>query len=229
MCQRVQTLVTTQQFFAKHRDAFAKCGGLSGHVVRAGGNDDIFPTYGKFRQPRQNSRRSFTHDTQRTVDLQLFHILGQITRRHPFVDVFMAGQIVELLDTRLDVVASDPFPFSDRCQIDFVDDFLVVCDRLIGNIEPQRLLRFHDGDPELSFKLDSALGGPDFGNSGRSVSLSQNIGDHKCCVVRKLGLRIFENAQDTKLLPTIRAPPIVLRAWRFSCWVCDKSVFFTSF
>ena len=37
--------ISSVEFFAEHRDALTKGGGLSGDVVRASGDDEVFPLF----------------------------------------------------------------------------------------------------------------------------------------------------------------------------------------
>ena len=60
------------------------------------------------------------HDLERSPDLELLDVLGEIARGHPPVDVFVTGQRAELVDAGLDVVAGDRLALSDRCQVDLV-------------------------------------------------------------------------------------------------------------
>ena len=86
--------------------------------------------------------RLVTGELERAPHLQLLDVFGQIARGHALVDFLVASQRVELLDTRLHVVAGDPLPLCDRVQVHLVDDLLVVFDRARFDRNTELLLRF---------------------------------------------------------------------------------------
>ena len=79
-------------------------------------------------QPRHHRDAVRENEFQRSADLQLLNVFREVPARHALVHMLVAGQRVELLDARLDVVAQHPLALGDRGEIDVVDHPLVVGD-----------------------------------------------------------------------------------------------------
>ena len=58
-----------EQVFPEHGEAFTKSGGLSWHVVRAGGDDEILPLLGAFSHFKQSSDGLSSDELERLDDL----------------------------------------------------------------------------------------------------------------------------------------------------------------
>ena len=66
--------------------------------------------------------------------------------------MFVTGEVVELLDAGLHVVAGDAFALHDRCHIDPVFHTFVGGNRLGGNPQAEFILCLHHRNPELAFQ-----------------------------------------------------------------------------
>ena len=118
------------------------------------------------------------HEDQPLADLQLLDVLGEVARGHALVDLLVAGEVVELLDARLHIVAGDFFPRHDRGRIHLVLHLFIGGDRFGRNIQPEIALRLHHGDPEFAFQNDPPFGGPDGLKGGRGVAFGEDVGNH---------------------------------------------------
>ena len=100
----------------------------------------------------------------------LLDVLGEVPAGHALVDVLVAGQRVELLDPRLDVVASDPFAGVDGGQVDLVDHGPIRGQHLVGvvggEVHAEVALRLQHSQPQLPFGDDLALGSPEVTHGG---------------------------------------------------------------
>ena len=123
--QLVQPFVAEQQLLGGGGEALAERGGLGRHVVGAADQDRLVVLHGARGEPGQHGGGPLPDQPQRVADLYLLHVLGQVARGHPLVDVLVPGQRVELLDPRLDVVPGDPLAGGDARQVDVVEDPLV--------------------------------------------------------------------------------------------------------
>ena len=85
----------------------AEGGGLGGDVVGAGDHHLACVALGERREAGKEGDETVAHDLERSPDLELLDVLGEITRGHSPVDVFVTGQRAELVDAGLDVVAGD--------------------------------------------------------------------------------------------------------------------------
>ena len=179
--------ISTVEFFPEHRDALAEGGGLSRDVVRSGGDDEILPLLGTLTEAGEGSDGFVPDDQKGAEDLELFYVLGEIARSHPFVDVLVAGEVVELLDTSFDIVTRDALALGDGWEVDLVDDGLVSGDGVGGDVETEVVLGLHDRDPELTLKDDASFGGPDVGDSGRGVAFGEDVLDHLMRKILNLG------------------------------------------
>jgi len=101
------------EFLAKHRDALAKGGGLGRDVVGAGSNDEIFPLLAALTEAGEGGDGFIADDEEGAEDLELFDVLGEVTGGHAFVDVLVAGEVVELLDAGFDIMTCDALAFGN--------------------------------------------------------------------------------------------------------------------
>jgi hypothetical protein len=96
------------------------------------------------------------HEFERPADAAL-DVLGEIAARHALVDVLVTGQRVELLDAGLDVVPRHPLACGDRVEVDLLEHPLVVGDGLIGDVDPEFLLRPQHRQPQPALGDDLGL------------------------------------------------------------------------
>ena len=113
----------------------------------AADQDRLVVLHGARGEPGQHGGGPLPDQPQRVADLYLLHVLGQVARGHPLVDVLVPGQRVELLDPRLDVVPGHPFPGGDAGQVDAVHDGLVRLDDPVGYRDAEVALGPQDGQP----------------------------------------------------------------------------------
>ena len=112
---------------------------------------------------------------QRAVDLQLLDVLGEVAAGHALVQVLMTGQLAELLDARLDVVAGDALPPHDGFQVDLVLHALVAFDHAVRHRNAEIALALQHGDPVFAFEADLAFATPDGAHGGRSVAFGEDV------------------------------------------------------
>ena len=97
--------------------------------------------------------------------------------------VLVAGQRVELLDPRLDVVPGDLLPLGHAGQVDPIEHRPVRGEHRLrivaGQVDPEIVLGGQHGEPEPAFGDDLALRGPDFPHRGRGVAVGQHVADHE--------------------------------------------------
>ena len=171
--------------FPEHGDALAHGGGLRGYIVRAAGDGHVLPLSGKGAHAVQHGHGLVPDDLHGLPDLELFHVFRQVAGGHALVDVLAAGQLAELFNARLHVVARDAFAGVNGGKVHLVLHPFVSFNHAVRNIQPQILLGLHHGDPEFAFQDDAALCGPDGFHGGGGVPFSQDIGNHahiKMCV-----------------------------------------------
>ena len=89
--QLAQSTMSEQQFFAEVRETLADRRGLCGHVVAASGEHDVCCLFHATRQTRECRQDAITYQTHCRQHLELFDVLGKISRRHALVDVLVAG------------------------------------------------------------------------------------------------------------------------------------------
>ena len=70
------------------------------------------------RKRRKRGDGLVADDEQRAVDLELLDVFRQVAGGHALVDLLVAGEVVELLDARLHVVAGHSFARHDGGEID---------------------------------------------------------------------------------------------------------------
>ena len=160
---------------AEHRHALAHGRGLGGHIVRAGSKDHIAPAVGALSHAVQHRHRLVADDVHGAPDLQLLHILRQVAAGHALVDVLMAGQVAELLDAGLHIVAGHTLAGVDALHIHLPLHALIGINRLLRNIQPQVLLGLHHRNPELTLQHNATLCGPDGFHGIRGVTACQYI------------------------------------------------------
>lgn len=143
----------------------------------AAGHDQLAVLARKLAEPGQDRHRAVAHQLQGEPDLKLFDVLGEVPGGHSLVDLLVAGEGVELLDPRLDVVAGDFFALGDRGQVDLVDDTFVIGEGGVRHLDPEVLLSAQHRQPQPAFQLHLLLGGPEDGQLRGGVAAGQDIGD----------------------------------------------------
>ena len=138
-------------------------GGLSSHVVGTASHNQALILRCAGTNRCNNSNALVAHKLQRTVDLQLLHVFGEVTRSHALVDMLMSSQRIEFLNAGLHIMAGNALALSNAGQINLINDSFIGCDCLIGDCYPQIFLRFHHGDPELALHDDLFFGTPQVG------------------------------------------------------------------
>src|SRR6185295_20347104 len=94
------------------------------------------------------------------------------------VHVLVAGEGVELLDARLDVVARDALAGGDRGEVDALDDALVVRDHRFRDLDAQVALRAQHREPQPALQHDLALRRPQRDELRAGVPGGQDVRDH---------------------------------------------------
>jgi hypothetical protein len=170
-----ETAQRAQHFGAEHRQALADRGRLRRDVVGAAGDHQAAILLDASRQLPQTRDVLDPQEAQRLQHLQLFDVLGQVAAGQPLVDVLEAGQGTELVDARLDVMPRDSLALAYALQVDLRLDAFVGVNRLGGNIQPQRPLRAHDGNPELALEQNLGAWRPDLDHGAAGVAVGQDI------------------------------------------------------
>jgi len=114
---------------------------------------------------------------ERTHDLQLLDVLGEVAAGHALVDLLVPGKCVEFLDACLHVVAGDPLAVRDGLEVDVVDDTLVVVDGVGRNVDAQLCLRTQHRHPQLTLEHDLVLGRPQSNELRAGVAVGKDIRD----------------------------------------------------
>ncbi len=175
--QLLHPAVRDEKLVGGRRETLAQGGGLRGHVVRAPGHHQLAVLTGQPAQARQHGHRAVAHQLQGEPDLQLLDVLGEVAGGHALVHVLVPGEVVELLDPGLHVMAGDLLALGDRGQVDLVQDTLVVGDRRVGHLDPEVLLGPQHGEPELPLQPHLLLGGPERGELGGGVASGEDVRD----------------------------------------------------
>ena len=97
------------------------------------------------------------HEFERSADLQLLNVFGEVAARHALVHMLVAGQRVEFLDAGLHVVAQHPFARGDRGQVDVLEHPLVVVHHAVGYVDAQLRLRAQHRQPQPALGDDLGL------------------------------------------------------------------------
>ena len=176
---RVAELVCgEEEFFAEHGEAFSVGRDLGGDVVGPRGDDEVAILVGFVRKTMEGGGGADADDLESAVDLELLDILGEVAARHAFVNVLVSGEVAELLDASLHIMAGDPLAGVDGSEVDLINDTLVGGDGLGRNVESEIALCFHHRDPELAFETDFSFRRPDRLHGGSGVAFSEDVGDH---------------------------------------------------
>ena len=146
-----------QHLLGRRREPLAQRRRLRRDVVAAAGHHQVAVAHRPLGQPRHHRDAVGEHQLQRPADLQLLDVLGEVAARHALVHMLVAGQRVELLDARLDVVAQHPLALGDRGEIDVLDHPLVVVDDAVGNVDAQLGLRAQHRQPQPALGDDLGL------------------------------------------------------------------------
>src|SRR5699024_1009630 len=166
-----------EQLVGSRREAFPQCRGLRGNVVRTPGHHQLSILARQGSQTRQHGHDPGPQMLQRTTQLQLLDVFGEITRGHPHVHVLVAGQRVELLDPCFHVVAGDPLPPGDRVEIDSVAHSGVIGDDPVGNVDAEIGLCAQHRQPQLPFEYHLVLGRPQFHQFGGGIPGGEDVGN----------------------------------------------------
>ena len=86
---------------------------------------------GQASQTGQGGHHPVVNHLEAAPYLELFDVFCEVPGRHSLVDVLVASQSTELLDPSLDVVSGDPFPFTDRVEVDPVHHCSMVVDHAV--------------------------------------------------------------------------------------------------
>ena len=166
-----------QQFLPEHGEALAQGGGLGRHVVRAAGQHEVAVLGGAGGEQVEGGCGLEADELQRTGNLELLDILGEVTAGEPEVDELPLGQLGEFFDACLHVVERGALALLDPGDVDLGADALVVLDRLGRDGDAEVALGLHHGNPEIALEQDAAVGRPDLAHGGRSVALGQHVGN----------------------------------------------------
>ncbi len=174
--QLVEALVGREQLLGCGGEPLAQGGGLRCHVVRPAGDDCVVVLPGERREPDQRSNDLVPHQQQAVPHLELLDVLREVARRHALVDLLLAGQGVELLDARLDVVPSHALARSDRGEVDALEHFLVGLHSAVWYLNPELCLCPEHREPQLTLKDDLVLGRPQLGHRWRRIAAGEHVG-----------------------------------------------------
>ena len=94
------------------------------------------------------------------------------------MDVLVAGEGIELLDARFDVMARHPLALGDRGEVDPIDHPRVIGDDTLGHLDTEIGLGPEDREPQAALGHDPVLRGPDAAHRRRGISLGEHVGDH---------------------------------------------------
>ena len=120
-----------QQFFGCRGETLAQRGCLGGDVVATTHHDQSVVFGGQASQTGQGGHHPVVNHLEAAPYLELFDVFCEVPGRHSLVDVLVASQSTELLDPSLDVVSGDPFPFTDRVEVDPVHHCSMVVDHAV--------------------------------------------------------------------------------------------------
>ncbi len=175
--KRLDHLESHQKLLAGVGEALTESRCLSGDVVAAPHDHGICVQRGQLREPGQSGDCPIADQLEATTHLELLHVLGEIARRHPGVGVLVTGEVAELLDTGLHIVARHPLAGVDRVQVHRIDHRCVVGDGGRRNVYTQFGLGRHDGDPQASFQNDLVLRRPELHHLRAGVAVGEHVGD----------------------------------------------------
>ena len=179
--QVLDALDGDQHLVGGGREPLAQRGRLRGDVVGAAGHHGGLVLGGETAEAGQGGDGAVAQQGEGLLDLQLLDVLGEVAAGHPLVDVLVAGQRAELLDTCLHVVAGDPLARGDRVEVDGLlaagHHGLVGLDHPVGHLDAEVLLGLQHRDPELALQDDLVLGRPDLGQVGGGVAGGEDVRD----------------------------------------------------
>ena len=176
--QRLHVFDCPQKVLSELREPLAESRQLRDYVVRACRENLAFVRIRLLRQKVQGGDRLCADDFQRLVALQLLDAFGEVAACHTLVNVLEARELAEFLDARLDVVARDFLALVYFVYAYVVFDAFVGVDCLLRNVEPELLLSFHNGNPQVAFEEDFSLRAPVILHRLRGVSFCQNVWYH---------------------------------------------------
>ena len=132
-----------------------------------------------FSQTSERCKHAATNHHERTSQLQLLDVLGEIARSHPLMNLFVTSQRTELIDAGLHIVASDTFTGVDGIEVDLINDTAIGIDRVVGHRNTEVTLGFKDCQPEFSLKNDLLFGRPQSDHLRARIPSSKNIGHRR--------------------------------------------------
>ncbi len=133
--------------------------------------NDVPPFMSSFRERGKGGNGLVVNQAKGGKNLQLLHILGEISGGHPLVDFLMAGKIVEFLEPGLDVMTGNTLALLNRLQVDLCLNGFIGRDRFFRDGEAKLPLSAHDRNPEVALEDDAAFGGPDLLHGTGSVTI----------------------------------------------------------
>ena len=105
-----------------------------------------------------------------SLDMEPFTVYPELSSTYVFarspknekemVYVLETGETAKFLDARLDIVAGDFFALVNLVDSDIVFYSLIGVDGLLGNVEAELLLGFHDRNPQVAFEKYFSFGAP---------------------------------------------------------------------
>src|SRR5690606_13621509 len=154
------------------------CGHLGGNVVGPPGDGNRRVASGQVGHPNDRRHGPGQDHFEGASNLELFHVLGEIAGGHPEVDALVAGQMVELLQSRLHVVTQHSLAVGDRSQVHLIHHRPIGLHDLIGYVETEAALGFEHCYPQLTFEADPAGRVPDLFHLGGCVAGGEDVLDH---------------------------------------------------
>jgi hypothetical protein len=176
--QVVEPVVGDEHLVGPDGEALAEGRHLRRHIVRAPSHRRLGVLHGQSTQSRQCRHNLVADEQQGVADEHLLDVLGEITARHALVDVLVAGECVELLDARLDIMARHALAIGDGAKVDVVDDARIVGDHAVGDVDTEVRLGAEDGEPQAPLSRDPVLRRPQCGHRRGGVALGEDVGDH---------------------------------------------------
>ena len=135
--QLLQPLKPDHGFLGHVREALPQRRGLSCHVVGTSHHHQIDMFRSQRGQAGQQGNQPVPHEDEGLTDLQLFNVLSEIPRGHSAMNVLLACQYTELIDSSLDIVASDFLARRNRPEIDIVQYRFIGFDRPFADLNSQ--------------------------------------------------------------------------------------------
>ena len=164
-----------QRLFGEHCNATAQCAQLRSDIVSARGDPDRPILRCPQAEQVQHGHRLFPNHQQAAVDLELLHILRQVTTGHSLVNVLVSGQPAEFFYPRLHVMTRRSLALHDRGHVHRILYLFISRNRFLRNLKPGTALRPHHGDPEFPLQHDFPFCRPDLLDVRGSVTFGEDI------------------------------------------------------